>query len=302
MTNAVWKSPPLPLLGETDRTEYSSLRPDHYAVGSGQRFKMDLMSYLRHYDRRRVTCGPLVDQLSRYDFSAVKGALIASVPGKHNMHDLSEPAWGWPALKRHLSSISVRGDEGSSIVIQISSIATLGAKDDWLRKSLFESLSKSTTSDAKRPEFKVVFPTPDEIRRSLDGYDSGASIHTKIQSQQQAKQLQYLRPILHHWANDAPGGRGEFSDSSLFGIVIALNGVGGRNPSRCSPARRASGAGSTSHQDVHPIQRKRNHRLGAAHVCQSLKAGMGRGCTATNRGGADRIMGNWGARLARASG
>jgi hypothetical protein len=213
MTNAIWKSPPLPLAADTDRTEYTSLQPDHYPVGSGQRFKMDLMSYLRHYDRRRIVCGPLVEHLSRYDFSAVKAALVASVPGKHNMHDLSEPAWGWPALKRHLSSIPVRGDDGASIVIQISSIATLGAKDDWMRKTLFESLSKSNTSGAKRPEFKVVFPTPDEIRMSLDGYNSGASIHTKIQSQQQAKQLQYLRPILHHWANDAPGGRGE---SRLF--------------------------------------------------------------------------------------
>ncbi|KAF7553847.1 hypothetical protein G7Z17_g3315 [Cylindrodendrum hubeiense] len=46
-----------------------------------------------------------------------------------------------------------------------------------------------------------------EIRRSLDGYASGASIHTKIQSSQQAKQLEYLRPILHHWANDSPNGK-----------------------------------------------------------------------------------------------
>jgi tyrosyl-DNA phosphodiesterase-1 len=58
-----------------------------------------------------------------------------------------------------------------------------------------------------KPTFKVVFPTADEIRRSLNGYASGGSIHTKIQSPQQEKQLQYLRPHFCHWANDAPNGR-----------------------------------------------------------------------------------------------
>jgi tyrosyl-DNA phosphodiesterase-1 len=62
----------------------------------------------------------------------------------------------------------------------------------------------------QKPSFKVVFPTPDEIRRSLDGYKSGRSIHTKIQSNQQQKQLQYLKPIFCHWANDAPDGSSKF--------------------------------------------------------------------------------------------
>lgn len=215
LTNAVWTTPPLPLLADGDRVEDAPLPPDHHAIGSGQKFKMDLMSYLRNYDRRKVICGPLADKLKEYDFSAVKAALVASVPGRHHIHDLSQTAWGWPALRRHLAKIPVREDEGSTIVVQISSIATLGAKDDWLQKTLFESLSRSTSTHAKKPEFKVVFPTADEIRRSLDGYESGGSIHTRIQSQQQAKQLQYLRPILHHWANDSPGGRGKLRLSHL---------------------------------------------------------------------------------------
>ncbi|CAK7219014.1 hypothetical protein SCUCBS95973_003677 [Sporothrix curviconia] len=57
-----------------------------------------------------------------------------------------------------------------------------------------------------RPQFRIMFPTADEIRRSLEGYDSGSSIHAKIKSPQQQKQLAYMRPMLCHWANDADDG------------------------------------------------------------------------------------------------
>lgn len=49
------------------------------------------------------------------------------------------------------------------------------------------------------PKFNIIFPTAEEVRTSLDGYASGESIHTKIQSAQQQKQLQYLHPLLCHW-------------------------------------------------------------------------------------------------------
>ncbi|KAK1965697.1 tyrosyl-DNA phosphodiesterase [Colletotrichum sublineola] len=204
MTNAVWQSPMLPLLPNNHVEDAST---NDHPFGTGERFKHDLLSYLRAYNARRPTLGSLVDQLCHYDFSRVRAALIASVPGRHPIHDTSQTAWGWPALKRALRSVPVQ--EGKSeLVVQISSIATLGASDSWIQKCLFDSLavSKNSSLSNPKPKFKVVFPTADEIRRSLDGYASGGSIHTKIQSQQQAKQLQYLRSIFCHWANDAPDG------------------------------------------------------------------------------------------------
>ncbi|KAF5673756.1 tyrosyl-dna phosphodiesterase 1 [Fusarium heterosporum] len=201
MTNGVWKSPLLP---KTADVQQFTLSPDDHSIGSGERFKIDLLNYLRSYDKRKITCKPLVDKLMGYDFSSVKAALIASVPGKHNAQDMSETSWGWAALKRCLQHVPCKDYDDSTIAVQVSSIATLGAKDDWLQKTLFQSLSRCKNSSPGRPRFKVVFPTADEIRRSLDGYASGASIHTKIQSSQQAKQLEYLRPLFHHWANDSP--------------------------------------------------------------------------------------------------
>ena len=205
MTQAIWSSPPLPLLA--DPAGEPSEPP---ILGSGAKFKTDLLNYLRAYDARRIICRPLIEALVKYDFSAVRGTLIASVPGRHNVHDDSETKWGWAAVRQTLRSVPVR-DNKSEVVVQISSIATLGGQDTWLRKTLFDTLGRSRNSVSKKPSFKVVFPTPDEIRRSLDGYDSGGSIHTKIQSSQQAKQLLYLKPIFCHWANDAPNGKGKQS-------------------------------------------------------------------------------------------
>lgn len=205
MTQAIWRSPLLPLVP----TPPSGIANSSPTIGTGEKFKIDLLNYLRMYNQKWPVCRSLIDQLDKYDFSAIKAALIASVPGRHNIRDASEETkWGWAALKHALRTVPVQ--EGKSqIAIQISSIATLGPTDTWLRNSIFESLKASKNTVKGEPSFKVVFPTPDEIRRSLDGYQSGASIHTKIQSSQQAKQLLYLKPMFCHWANDAERGLGK---------------------------------------------------------------------------------------------
>lgn len=206
MTNAVWRSPSLPRLHQSSSIALQASASATF--GSGLEFKADLLRYLRSYDRHKRICKPLTDELGRYDFSSVKAALVASVPGKHDAKAQAGTSWGWAALQARLQRIPCREGD-SEIVVQVSSIATLGAKDDWLQKTLFDSLAAGEQAAAKRPSFKVVFPTADEVARSLDGYASGGSIHTKIQSQQQAKQLCYLRPMLHHWANDSRDGRGK---------------------------------------------------------------------------------------------
>ncbi|ROW16650.1 hypothetical protein VPNG_01554 [Cytospora leucostoma] len=203
MTQSVWRSPLLPLLKKPQSPIGDGRSPN---MGSGEKFKIDLLNYLKEYDRRRTVCRALVEKIEMYDFSAIRAALIASVPGRHNVLDDSETRWGWAGLKQALRNVPVQ--EGKAeIVVQISSIATLGPTDTWLRRSLFDALKASKNAAQDEPSFKVVFPTPDEIRKSLDGYESGGSIHTKIQSAQQAKQLLYLRPVFCHWANDAPRGR-----------------------------------------------------------------------------------------------
>ncbi|KAH7031277.1 tyrosyl-DNA phosphodiesterase I [Microdochium trichocladiopsis] len=207
MTNAVWQSPLLPLVNRPSGQTSATGGVSSLVVGSGERFKHDLLSYLRAYNSRRSVCTSLVEELNKYDFAAVRGALIASVPGVHEIEpDDGETCWGWAAARKTLRSVPIQAGRKSEVVVQISSVATLGPSDTWLQKTLLHSLT-SPTKTSEKPAFRIVFPTPDEIRRSLDGYASGGSIHMKIQSAQQAKQLQYMRPMLCHWANDADKGQ-----------------------------------------------------------------------------------------------
>ncbi|KAI5302093.1 hypothetical protein KEM56_001048 [Ascosphaera pollenicola] len=223
MSQAVWRSPLLPKIKGSSISPVATpasarstpqtpvCEPTVAPLGSGQRFKRDLLAYLRYYGTKKT--GKLVTQLERYDFSAVRGALIASVPSKqrHDKLDSSRATlWGWPAMKDALSKLPLDRDEQKDnkrahIVIQISSVATLGPTDKWLTKVLFDSLSPRTSASfmSKPPKFSIIFPDPDEIRRSLNGYGSGGSIHMRLQSTAQKKQLQYLRKYLCHWAGDS---------------------------------------------------------------------------------------------------
>ncbi|EEH20614.1 hypothetical protein PABG_02845 [Paracoccidioides brasiliensis Pb03] len=214
MCQAVWRSPMLPMLSNK-RREHPSATPND--VGTGSRFKRDLLAYFETYGHNKT--GALIEQLEKYDFSAIRAALIASAPSRQTIDELDSKRrtlWGWPALKDTIRQIPFKKGTKSTekqpqIVIQISSVATLGQTDKWLKETLFNSLSPPSarsselfkTESNSPAKFSIIFPTPDEIRRSLNGYMSGGSIHMKLQSAAQQKQLQYLRPYLCRWAGDA---------------------------------------------------------------------------------------------------
>ncbi|KAL8726205.1 MAG: hypothetical protein Q9181_006144 [Wetmoreana brouardii] len=200
MCQAVWRSPLLPL-------QHSPSPPNHAAgpfpIGKGLRFKRDLLAYLKAYGQSRT--GSLTGELAKYDFNSIHAALIASVPGKQNLRSIDperETLWGWPALRHILSSIkSMAAETTPHIVMQCSSVASMGEK--WMRDTFFKALSTIPASlSSPKPKFSLVFPTADEVRRSVDGYVSGGSIHMKTQNAAQMKQLAYLKPMMYHWAGD----------------------------------------------------------------------------------------------------
>jgi tyrosyl-DNA phosphodiesterase-1 len=197
MTQAVWRSPLLP---KESGVPNSNDPTQNLKIGSGQTFKEDLLNYLKAYNTKRPVCRSLVQELTKYDFSEVRGALVASVPGRQAIDTSSGTSWGWPGLSHVLESVPVHED-AAEIVVQISSIATLGPTDKWLNM-FFKALRTSKNKSSSEAKFKIVFPTAEEIRRSLNGYASGNAIHTKIQSDAQVKQLKYLQPLLAHWAGD----------------------------------------------------------------------------------------------------
>ena len=260
MSQGLWLSPLLPLSkltaspgrNDVDSTSCNYVSSDIAGkdeledeksppFGSGSRFKTDILAYVRAYGPSRTA--PLVKSLSEYDFSAIKAALVASVPGKQNLR-ASDPGretlWGWPGLKKVLRSIKqcardqqhqdtksgtpsdpeaqAAAEEGKCkaqdekdretrkphIVMQVSSVASIGEK--WMQQTFLPALaalpflSIATPSQKPRTSFSLIFPTASTIQQSVNGYTSGASIHMKLSSPAQQKQLQYLRPMLCHWS------------------------------------------------------------------------------------------------------
>lgn len=209
LTQAVWRSPILPLLLGPPSTwgQSSSSGP----IGSGARFKYDFLRYLMGYSGRTKS---LVDQLRMYDFSSVKAALIASMPSKANVA-ASQPArqtsWGWPGLKEILSMIPCHQEDISKqpgMVAQVSSIATL--TENWINHftEVLDTKKPEVSGSifgakAKKAKFQVIFPTAEEVRQSIDGYVSGASIHMKLQSIAQQKQLAIMKSMFCHWMGGA---------------------------------------------------------------------------------------------------
>ncbi len=228
MTNAVWRSPLLPVLPEGHPRRFYTNEP----LGSGQRFKHDLLQYLGVYGKQRTDA--LIDHLTQYDFHAVRGALIGHVPSETKVSDSGRTTcWGWPALRDALqmlgkaahdqngskSSVNSRKRPMSSqstldsardhsifqsptkpkaphIVCQVSSIATLP-------KAFLPNFFTTLRGPEKKVTFSIVFPTKPEVRQSLGGYTSGGSIFMKVESAQAKTQLETLRPHLCHWT--APG-------------------------------------------------------------------------------------------------
>ena len=235
MTQAVWRSPMLPLLPSS----VSATNADDavHPVGSGARFKVDLLRYFGAYGKR---LDGLTKQLRDYDFSSVKAAFIGSAPSRQKpaaTKPTEQTSFGWLGLEEIMSNVPIAAKSKKAaaphIVMQISSIATLGAAPTWLTK--FQSVlgrsatghpeEASTASSSKLtnfftqgnmpsvkknkplpPKFNIIFPTSGEIQTSLDGYDSGSSIHIKVQSTQQQKQLEYLHPLFCHWKATSDSG------------------------------------------------------------------------------------------------
>jgi tyrosyl-DNA phosphodiesterase-1 len=226
MTQAVWASAQLPLLSQAQSSQQDNAT---HPIGTGKRFKADLLKYLGAYERRSKD---LIKQLNDYDFSTIRAAFIGSAPSRQKpaaARPSKTTSFGWLGLREILSSVPISRPKDNSaphIVTQISSIATLGAAPTWLShfQSILEhhstskisvpekpptSFTKASTffakpessTESKSPSARhsIIFPTPEEIRTSLDGYYSGGSIHWKLQSAQQQKQLQYMYPMLCHW-------------------------------------------------------------------------------------------------------
>jgi tyrosyl-DNA phosphodiesterase 1 len=215
------------------------------------------MTYIRYYGNRTSS---LISQLEHFDFTSIRAALIAHVPTKFDDKETDPTAhlWGWPALKRALGSIpgydttaaNSTDQKTPHIVCQVSSIASLS--DKWFRETLFPALSTTSTTPATpsskkarptppshpKPKFSIIFPTPSEIRTSLDGYAAGGSIHCKLQTAAQRKQFNFMKAHLCHWDPPSPASPAPPATT----IATTLKNSSPSNPRIVGKALRGPGA------------------------------------------------------------
>lgn len=106
--------------------------------------------------------------LRRYDFSAAKVVLIYSFPGYHKGKEMNRV--GHLQLRSVLKRVLLPAQYISSpILTQASSIGSLTEK--WLDKEFAASLSPSVPAP-----IKIIWPTVESVRVSLEGYAAGGSL------------------------------------------------------------------------------------------------------------------------------
>ena len=182
-TQGMWVSPLLPPLEKTVGLQKSRTN-----------FREDLVEYLAAY--KKVKLQRWVAIVNSHDFSRVNVALVASVPGSK---EASTARWGHLKLRRLLASHVIKTDPSWPVVGQFSSIGSMGKdKDSWLCGELLTSFAscKGNTGPRKLPNIKLVFPSVDDVRCSLEGYPAGGSIpYTKATADKQP----WLADFMHRW-------------------------------------------------------------------------------------------------------
>ncbi|KAI3633879.1 hypothetical protein MIR68_008211 [Amoeboaphelidium protococcarum] len=200
-TQALWRSPTLQLKAKSGAQHGNQ----------SSRFERDFLDYLAAYGQMTYHLRQLV---AKYDMAPCDVVhLIASVPGRHTGQNLHK--YGHMKLRAVLKAHydTTKGPTCAtkdSVICQMSSIGSLGASaDSWLTGEFLTSLSSSSQrkqeptltsvlgSQNSQCDMKLVFPTVDNVRNSLEGYDAGGSI--PFDEKNWIKQRGYMQPLLHSW-------------------------------------------------------------------------------------------------------
>lgn len=173
-------------------------------------FKKDLIDYLSTYKSSKL--GKWISTIQEYDMTCANVHLIASVPGRH-LGKSAMNKWGHMKLRTVLSEF---GPDKSlvtkdwPVVGQFSSIGSLGGDSskwlcaEWLRSlacckgdKFIPGLGKTNNS-----LLKLIYPTIQNVRDSLEGYSAGGSLPYSVQL---AMKQRYLKEHLCQWAATKAG-------------------------------------------------------------------------------------------------
>uniref|UniRef100_A0A914EKP4 Tyrosyl-DNA phosphodiesterase n=1 Tax=Acrobeloides nanus TaxID=290746 RepID=A0A914EKP4_9BILA len=166
-----------------------------------------------------------VDRLSHgVDFSAVKDRIIASVPGRHlgpEMH-----LFGHMKLRKLLSQkFSPEQLKKLNVKIcQFSSIGSMGSNPKtWLGDQFLDSLSGGKGfSTNMSTSLKLIFPTAENVRTSLEGYMAGGSL---MNYKKTSDKQPFMTSYLHQWKSDNLGRTHAMPHIKTFTALESADGV-----------------------------------------------------------------------------
>lgn len=186
MTQGVWKSERVGLKQDKDKSSV---------------FELDLCVYLQQY--RLGTTEKLVNYLKRFDWSKETARVVGSVPGTHEKRDFGLMRVS-DLLEEHKEEFKgdYEGCESDTIVLQGSSIGSLGVTDKWLTPQLVGSLDGQCVLNgvtSQLPSSQIIWPTVENVRSSFDGYDMGVSLHFKNELDTHKKQYLYMKERMNVW-------------------------------------------------------------------------------------------------------
>ena len=194
----------------------------------------DLVTYLEsyRYQARQSWCSSsassglsnqpmtILQLIRQYDFSTAYCVLIPSVPGRHRANEMHE--YGYLKLRKAVIQHAVQSQTSSPILCQFSSIGSLNGK--WLSQFL-SCLDSSTArsfdpvkeSDKKKSKgssdfasrMKIVWPSVEEVRTCVEGYDGGGAIPGRTKNLEK----EFLKPLYHRWSSRNSNNEGPLKTS-----------------------------------------------------------------------------------------
>ncbi|XP_031555938.1 tyrosyl-DNA phosphodiesterase 1-like [Actinia tenebrosa] len=204
-TQGVWISPKFPKISSSEGSSASSsaASTSQATPRRNTNFKKDLLEYLCAYG------GTALDEwkkdVRQHDMSSARVHLIASVPGRHS--GSSKSKWGHLKLRKVLQEhgpSSANVSPSWPVIGQFSSIGSLGNdKSKWLCGEWLQSLAVTSGRMAgSNSPLKLVFPSVDDVRMSLEGYPAGGSIPY---SHKTAAKQPYLPSFFCRWKSNSHG-------------------------------------------------------------------------------------------------
>lgn len=185
------------------------LKQDCDKATTTSEFEESLAHYIRSYNywkkRNWMGCGPqqgqqqretLMETLQRYDYSQAKAILIPSIPGYHNI-DNKTPWLGQLKLRQAIQQYTTPTKTPRPVVCQFSSI---GSTSEAYLHSLQTSMDTCLAQDGSKGsslQLKLVYPTVEEIRSSVEGYVGGDSVPGRNNNVSKP----FLKPMWHKWSS-----------------------------------------------------------------------------------------------------